>query len=77
MQVEIEKKDGTVEYMSLSEFSRWMCLVEAFYILEEKAKDLKIDVTNLIKPLAIDDYIKERYPAMLHDVECELKLGNI
>jgi hypothetical protein len=77
MNVEIPKKDGTVESMSISEFSRWMCLVEAFHILDEKAKDLKIDVSNLIKPLAIDDYIKERYPAMLHDVECELKLGNI
>lgn len=77
MQVEIAKKDGTVELMSISEFSRWMCMVEAIYILEEKAKELKTDITNLIKPLAIDDYIKERYPAMLHDVACELKLGNI
>jgi hypothetical protein len=77
MQIEIEKKDGTVESMPLSEFSRWMCLIEAFEILNNKAQELKIDVSDLIKPLAIDDYIKERYPAMLHDVECEMKLGNI
>ena len=77
MQVEIEKNDGSSESMSMTEFTRWMCLVEAFEILNNKAEDLKVDVSNLIKPLAIDDYIKERYPAMLHDVECELKLGNI
>ena len=54
-----------------------MCLIEAFEILNNKAQELKLDVSSMIKPLAIDDYIKERYPAMLHDVECELKLGNI
>ena len=29
------------------------------------------------KPLAIGEYIRERFPSMRHDVECELKLGNI
>lgn len=77
MRVEIQKTDGTVESMPITEFSRWMCLLEAFEILNNKATELKLDVSDLIKPLAIDEYIKERYPAMLHDVECELKLGNI
>lgn len=77
MQVEIERKDGSVEYMSVSEFARWACLAEAFEFLNEKAAELKLDVGNLIKPIAIDEYIKERYPAMEHDIACELKLGNI
>lgn len=77
MQVEITRAGGNVETMSISEFTRWMCLVEAFDILGKKAEDLKLDVSSLIKPLAIENFIKERYPSMLHDVECELKLGNI
>ncbi len=77
MQVRIDKVGGNVEMMNISEFTRWMCLVEAFDILEKKAEDLKLDVSKLIKPLAIETFIKERYPSMLHDVECELKLGNI
>lgn len=77
MQVEINRAGGVVETMSVTEFSRWMCLVEAFHILEQKAEELKLDVSGLIKPLAIENYIKERYESMKHDVECELKLGNI
>jgi hypothetical protein len=77
MQVEINRAGGNVETMSISEFTRWMCLVEAFDILGKKAEDLKLDVDKLIKPLAIENFIKERYPSMLHDVECEIKLGNL
>lgn len=77
MQVEIERNDGSVESMSVSEFARWACLIEAFDVLNEKAAELKLDVGNLIKPNAIETYINERFPAMEHDVLCELKLGNI
>jgi hypothetical protein len=75
--INIAKKDGSNESMSIDEFSRWMCLAEAFYFIEEKAKELKVDIESMLKPLAIDAYIKERFDAMKHDVSCELKLGNI
>ncbi len=52
-------------------------MAEAFVFIEEKAKDLKIDVSKLLKPLAIDEYIKERFEAMRYDVSCEFKLGNL
>ena len=74
MQVDIELANGTVESMSVEEFTRWMCLVEAFDILEKKATELSLDVNKLIKPLAVENFIKERYPSMLHDVECEVRL---
>jgi len=75
--ITIEKKNGEVVEMSTDEFSRWMCLAEAFFFIEEKAKELKIDVSTLLKPLAIDSYIKERFDAMRHDVGCEIELGNL
>lgn len=77
MQIEINRAGGNVETMSISEFTRWMCLVEAFDILEKKAIDLKADINQLIKPLAIENFIKERYDSMLHDVTCEHRLGNL
>jgi hypothetical protein len=75
--IDIKKSDGSIESMTIDEFSRWMCLAEAFYFIETKAKELKIDVTKLLKPLAIEIYIKERFHSMKHDVECEHSLGNL
>lgn len=73
--VDIQRQGGIVEQMTIEEFSRWMCLVEAFHFIEEKAKQLNVKTEDLIKPIAIDEYIKERYPSMLHDVQCEASLG--
>lgn len=75
MKVEILKRNGEVEYMSIDEFSRWMCLIEAFEIICEKANYLKVDMQSMIKPLAIENYIKERFDAMKHDVSCEIAMG--
>lgn len=75
MTVDIELAGGIVETMTIEEFSRWMCLVEALHFISEKALQLKIDVEGLLKSNAIDDYIKERYPAMLADLTTEVSLG--
>jgi hypothetical protein len=75
--INIKRKDGSTESMPIEEFSRWMCLVEALYFIEVKAKELKVDMNSMIKPLAIDMYIKERFEAMKHDIQCEHRLGNI
>lgn len=77
MIVNIKKSNGSVETMSSDEFSRWMCLMEAFYFIEQKAKELNMNIDKMIKPLAIESYIKERFDSMKHDVECEILLGNI
>ncbi len=74
----LEKKDGSVETMSVDEFSRWMCLVEAFHIIETKAEEMKLEnADKLMKPLAIEQYISERYPSMRHDVGVEHEMGII
>lgn len=83
--IEINKRDGSIEEMSIEEFTRWMCLVEAFDFIEQKAKELKVDWLDMIKPLAIETYIHGnvaqgvdgRYLSMLHDVKCEHELGLI
>ena len=73
----IEKRDGSMEEMSKDEFSRWMCLAEAFHFIETKAEELKVDPEKLLKPLAIERYIIERFPSMRHDVGIELEMGLI
>ena len=73
--VAIARVDGSIEEMEINEFTRWMCLVEAFHFIEEKAKELKVDVEAMLKPLAIDNYIKERFLSMQHDVKVEVELG--
>ena len=73
--ITIERKNGIVEEMSSVSFARWACLIEALGFIQEKAEELKLDVDNFLKPVAIEHYIEERYPAMLHDVDTEINLG--
>jgi hypothetical protein len=74
----VDKKDGTEEFMTVDEFSRWMCLVEAFHFIEMKAEELKLqNMERLLKPLAIEQYITERFPSMRHDVGVEHEMGLI
>ena len=71
----IERSNGIVEEMSSVSFARWACLVEALEFIQEKAEELKLDVDNFLKQVAIEHYIEERYPAMLHDVNVEIEAG--
>lgn len=73
--ITIETKNGGVN-MSLTEFARWACLIEAYDFINDKAKELGINPSSMIKPLAIERYIDERYHAMLHDIQIEYNLGN-
>jgi hypothetical protein len=75
--VKIEKRDGAIEEMSVDEFSRWMCLAEAFHFIEKKAEELNVDVEKMLKPLAIERYIIDRFPSMRHDVGVEIEMGLI
>jgi hypothetical protein len=74
--IKIETKKGDVK-MTLTEFARWACLVEAYLFIDDKATEFGIDPINMIKPLAIEKYISERYHAMLSDVQYEHDLGII
>jgi len=82
--VTIQCDTGNVD-MSVDEFTRWMCLVEAFDFIEKKAELLNIDPEKLLNANAIDEYIHGsvnkkfdgRFDSMRHDVVCELALGHI
>ena len=44
--------------------SRWLALMEGIEIIEQKASDLKVaktEIDSLLKPLALQKYINERY----------------
>jgi hypothetical protein len=76
MTVAIERRDGSMETMTATEFTRWACLVEAFGFIREKTEQLGLDnAALLIKSNAIEKYVEERSVSMLHDVKCEIELG--
>ncbi len=74
-----ELKDGTTKVMEFDEFVRWACLIEGIQKVDEKLYKAKIpDSDNRwVKPLAFEKYIKERFPAMKHDLTVEATLGNL
>jgi hypothetical protein len=72
--VSIKTRKGVEHVMTLETYARWMCLMEAIDVIDKTAKVHNIDLdkrTDWIKPLAIQKYINERYPGMLHDVRVE------
>jgi hypothetical protein len=72
--VSIKTRKGVEHVMTLETYARWMCLMEAIDVIDKTAKIHNIDLdkrTDWIKPLAIQKYINERYPGMLHDVRVE------
>jgi hypothetical protein len=72
--IQINKMSG-VEYMSIDEFARWACLIEAFDFIAEKAEQIGNDTFDFIKPSAFETYINERFPAMRHDIAIEHQMG--
>jgi hypothetical protein len=73
--VNIALKNGTIEQFSAVSFSRWVCLIEAFDLISEKASELNIDLEKVLKPVAIEHYMNERYVSVLPDVRYELEHG--
>jgi hypothetical protein len=74
--IKIKTKKG-MENMTLIEFSRWVCLIEAYDFILEKADEMGVDFLDFIKPIAIEKYIEERFPSVFHDISVEHELGNI
>jgi hypothetical protein len=72
--ITINTKKGDVK-MSLNEFARWACLVEALLFISDKAKELNISALHLVKPNALDQYINERYHSVIADVRYEYNAG--
>lgn len=76
---EFNLKDGTKKVMEFDEFVRWACLIEGIEKVSEKLDEAGVpqNDNSWVKPLAFEKYISERFPAMRHDIETEVKLGNL
>ena len=70
----ITTNDSVEHVMSVETYARWLCLMEAIDVIQRTAEKNNIDLdkrTDWVKPLAIQKYIDERFPGMLHDVKVE------
>jgi hypothetical protein len=56
--------------MNKETFARWLCLMEAFYIINKKADDLNINLSDgdYVKPLAFEKYVQQRFESMMLDL---------
>lgn len=59
--------------LNKNEEARWLCLFEAINIISAKAEMIGEKSESYLKPLPIEKYIKERYPAVFKDLEYENK----
>ena len=64
------------EYMSLYEFSRWNCLLEAVDYIDQKANQMKY-TGDWVKPIALQKYIDERTPGMLHEIAIQRGVSEV
>jgi hypothetical protein len=77
MQSEHSKKYITVEtktknhQLTVDEYSRWICLLEALEHVNKKAAQMKVDLKDVdwVKPLSFQKYITERFDSMVDEVE--------
>tara|TARA_E500000318_G_scaffold106372_1_gene114298 strand:+ start:11121 stop:11318 length:198 start_codon:yes stop_codon:yes gene_type:complete len=53
------------------EEARWLCLFDAVNYISAKAEKLGVKSESYLKPLPIEKYVKERYPAVFKDLEFE------
>jgi len=69
--------------LSDEELARWMCLVEGIDFIYQKFEDMGIPISEIeskkyIKKVdkGLIKYIKERFEAMLYDIQYESKMVN-
>ncbi len=75
--VSIKTKSNKTHVMSVDAYTRWLCLAEALQLINQQAEKSKIDLEkndSWIKPIALQKYIKQRFPAMNHDFKVEESL---
>jgi hypothetical protein len=72
--ISFEDKTGNQYSMSLEEYTRWICLMEAMQFISYTADQKKIDLSKddkWIKPLELNKYIKARFHSLKHDIGIE------
>jgi hypothetical protein len=72
--ISVTTKSKQKHIMSVDQYSRWLCLAEAMQLIDQQAKKSKVDLdknNKWIKPIALQKYVKQRFPAMNHDFKVE------
>ena len=72
--VSIRTKSNKTHVMSVDTYTRWLCLAEALQLINQQAEKSKMDLEkndSWIKPIALQKYIAQRFPAMNHDFRVE------
>lgn len=64
------------ETMSVYELSRWHCLLESIEYIDQKVKQLDFK-GDWVKPIAIQKYIDERTPSMLHEISTSRNIHEV
>jgi hypothetical protein len=67
--ITVNTKKGK-EDMHIDHFTRWMCLMEAIDVVDQKCAEWGKDIEEIdwVKPIAFQKYINERFHSMKHDV---------
>ena len=62
---------NTGERMTLYEASRWALLMRGVDVIDEKARQLKVnlDDENWVKPLALQKFVDEQTPSMIAEIK--------
>jgi len=74
MNIPVITSTGKLHILSSECYARWMCLIEALDVISKDAEKKGIDLdtdSSWIKPIAIKNYMEERYHAMHHDIKVE------
>lgn len=65
------------ETMSLYEMSRWVSLMEAMSVIDNHVVNNNVKSTNWVKPIAIQKYIEERAPIVMHEIAVEKEIDQV
>jgi len=63
------------EELSIDTYARWLCLMEAIYIVCKKADEIGVHTDkdmSWIKPISFQKYMDERFVSMKHEIELDL-----
>lgn len=63
------------EKLTIDCYARWLCLMEAIYIVCKKADELGVHTDKdmaWIKPISFQKYMDERFVSMKHEIELDM-----
>lgn len=65
------------ETMSLYEMSRWVSLMEAMSVIDNHVEVNNTKSVNWVKPIAIQKYIDERAPIVMHEIATDKEIDEV